>query len=76
MADRGPLPTEVQKKKISVEIRRLEHQIEHQELEVMELYSTIQSREENIESSKVAIEKQRELLLNLDGPSQDSELDG
>lgn len=71
MADRGPLPNEVQKKKISVEIKRLEHQIEHQELEVMEMYDVIQRREENIESSRKEITKQQAMLKNLEGPGKE-----
>lgn len=66
MTDRGPLPNALQKKKVSVEIRRLEHQIEHQEMEVMELLDTISRREENIESSKKEIAKQQEVLKKLE----------
>ena len=73
MADRGPLPTQLQIKKITVEIRRLEHQIEFQECEVMELQDGIIRKEENIEASKKEIEKQKALLRNIEGPGKATE---
>jgi chromosome segregation ATPase len=68
MADKGPLPTELQKKRITVEIRRLEHMIEFQEMECMDLENQILNKQENIEASKKDITKQRSMLANLEGP--------
>lgn len=62
MADRGPLPTELQIKKTQVEIRRLEHQIEFQEMEQMELRNSIDLKQENIDASKLELEKNKVLL--------------
>jgi hypothetical protein len=71
MADRGPLPSTLQIKRINVEIRRLEHQIEFQEMECMELETQILSKQENIAASQIEISKQRVMLINLVGPGSE-----
>ena len=76
MADRGPLPRDLQKKKINVEIRRLEHQIEHDEMRIMEVYAGIAQTEENIAAAKKEMEKQKTLLKNFEGPEKEATING
>jgi hypothetical protein len=71
MADKGPGPTDLIKKRINVEIRRLEYTIESQELEIEELEEKKVRLLDNIEASKLEIEKQRANLTaqnNTSGP--------
>ena len=66
MADKGPGPQELIRKRVTAEIKRLEFTIESQELEIMETYDKIKRLEENIEASKKEIEKQEANLEALD----------
>jgi hypothetical protein len=68
MADKGPGPQELIRKRITAEIKRLEFMIESQELEVMETYDKIERLHENIEASKKEIEKQQGNLDSVDNP--------
>lgn len=76
MADRGPLPSELQKKKVNVEIRRLEHQVEFQEMEIMDLENSIASKQENIGASNKELIKQRDVLKNLESQLPAKALEG
>jgi hypothetical protein len=62
MADKGPGPSDLIKKRISVEIRRLEYTIESQELEIEELEERKLRLLDNIEASKKEIIKQQDNL--------------
>ena len=66
MADKGPGPQELVRKRVTAEIKRLEFTIESQELEIMETYDKIKRLEENIAASKKEIEKQESNLEALD----------
>jgi hypothetical protein len=66
VADVGPGPPELIRKRITAEIKRLEAQIEAQELEQMELDDKKRRLEENIKASKDAIKKQESNLAALD----------
>jgi hypothetical protein len=68
MADKGPGPQELIRKRITAEMKRLEFMVESQELEVMETYDKIERLKENIEASKLEIEKQESNLEALDNP--------
>jgi predicted nucleic acid-binding Zn-ribbon protein len=75
MADKGPGPQELIRKRITAEIKRLEFQIESQELEIMETHDKIERLKDNIESSKLEIEKQQGNLQALDNPPEGGEED-
>jgi septal ring factor EnvC (AmiA/AmiB activator) len=66
MADKGPGPQELVRKRVTAEIKRLEFMIESQELEVMETFDKIERLKENIEASKKEIEKQEGNLEAID----------
>lgn len=70
MADKGPGPKDLVRKRIQAEIKRLEFQIESQELEILETHDKVRRLEENIEASKVAIEQQ---MINLDAVDKEEE---
>lgn len=70
MADKGPGPKDLIRKRITAEISRLEASIEAQELEIMETHDKVRRLEENIEATKEAIEQQR---LNLAAVDSDEE---
>jgi peptidoglycan hydrolase CwlO-like protein len=70
MADKGPGPQELVRKRITAEIKRLEFMIESQELEVMETYDKIERLKENIDASKKEIEKQEGNLDSVDNPPE------
>jgi septal ring factor EnvC (AmiA/AmiB activator) len=76
MADRGPLPKELQKKRVTVEIKRLESMIEAQELEVMEKEEQIERLKDNIKASKNEIKTQESNLINIDKDEGSEEIDG
>jgi ABC-type phosphate transport system auxiliary subunit len=67
MADKGQAPQELIRRRITVEIKRLELMIEQQELEQMEMQERISKIQENIDASKGEIEKQKVNLTALDG---------
>jgi peptidoglycan hydrolase CwlO-like protein len=67
MADKGPGPQDLIRKRITAEIKRLEHMIESQELEIMETYEKVSRLQENIAASHEAIEQQEENLVALEG---------
>lgn len=69
MADKGPGPQELVRKRITAEIKRLEFMIESQELEVMETFDKIERLKDNIEASKKEIEKQEGNLEAVDSGS-------
>jgi predicted nucleic acid-binding Zn-ribbon protein len=73
MADKGPGPNELIRKRITAEIKRLEFQIESQELEIMETYDKVERLKENIEASKDAIVKQESNLEALDSSDNNPE---
>jgi hypothetical protein len=73
MADKGPGPQDLIRKRISAEIKRLEFMIESQELEIMETYEKIERNKENIEASKLEIQKQESNLEALDNPPEGGE---
>jgi septal ring factor EnvC (AmiA/AmiB activator) len=66
VADRGPGPPGLIRKRITAEIKRLESMIENQELEIMETEEKITRLEENIQASKDQIKKQESNLTALD----------
>ena len=66
MADKGPGPQELIRKRITSEIKRLEWMIESQELEIMETDEKINRLKENIQASKDEIAKQEGNLAALD----------
>lgn len=66
MADKGPGPQELIRKRISAEIKRLEWMIESQELEVLETDEKIKRLKDNIQASKDEIVKQESNLEALD----------
>lgn len=66
MADVGPGPDALIRKRITTEIRRLEFQIESQELEILESVEKHRRLEENIKASRAEIEKQNANLAALD----------
>lgn len=66
MADKGPGPQELIRKRITSEIKRLEWMIENQELEIMETDEKINRLKENIQASKDEIVKQEKNLEALD----------
>jgi predicted nucleic acid-binding Zn-ribbon protein len=68
MADKGPGPQELIRKRITAEIKRLEFMIESQELEMMEIGERIERLKENIQASKDDIVKQESNLEALDNP--------
>jgi predicted nucleotide-binding protein (sugar kinase/HSP70/actin superfamily) len=68
MADKGPGPQELVRKRITAEIKRLEFMIESQELEVMETYDKIERLKENILASQKEILKQTDNLASVDDP--------
>lgn len=68
MADKGPGPQELIRKRITAEIKRLEFMIESQELEVMETFDKIERLNDNIQASKDEIVKQEGNLAALDNP--------
>lgn len=72
MADRGPGPKELIRKRITAEIKRLEFQIESQELEILEAGERIERLKENIGASHEAIEKQRSDLAALDKEKEET----
>ena len=77
MPDVGPLPNALQVKRINVEIRRLEHMVEMQEMECMELENQIVNKQVNIEASKKEIDKQHGLLSNINkGPGSELIVNG
>jgi hypothetical protein len=67
MADKGQAPSELVRRRVIVEIKRLELMIEQQELEIMEQHERISKLQENIDASKGEIEKQKINLNALDG---------
>ena len=73
MADKGPGPKELIRKRITAEIKRLEFQIESQELEIMETQERLIRLKENIEASRTAIEKQEINLNAVDSGEEVSE---
>lgn len=68
MADKGPGPSDLIRKRITAEIKRLEFQIESQELEIMETAEKVERLKENIAASHEAIKKQENNLEALDNP--------
>lgn len=68
MADKGPGPQDLIRKRITAEIKRLEFMIESQELEIMEISEKINRLKENIQASKDEIVKQESNLEALDNP--------
>jgi peptidoglycan hydrolase CwlO-like protein len=68
MADKGPGPSDLIRKRITAEIKRLEFQIESQELEIMETVEKVERLKENIDASHAAIKKQEANLAALDNP--------
>lgn len=75
MADVGPGPPDLIRKRITAEIKRLEFQIESQELEVLELHDRIRRCEENVAASHEEIERQHGNLAALDNAHTDTEDD-
>lgn len=65
MADVGPGPPELIRKRITTEIKRLEFQIESQELEKLEAIERAKLIDENIKASKEAMKKQEQNLAAL-----------
>ena len=68
MADKGPGPKDLIRKRITAEIKRLEFMIESQELEMMEIGEKIERLKENIQASKDEIVKQESNLEAIDNP--------
>lgn len=68
MADKGPGPQDLIRKRITAEMKRLEFMIESQELEIMETSEKINRLKENIQASKDEIVKQERNLEALDNP--------
>ena len=68
MADKGPGPKELIKKRITTDIKRLEFQIDSQELEIMEKLDQIERLKENIQASKDEIKKRESDLAAQDNP--------
>lgn len=66
MADKGPGPPDLIRKRITAEIKRLEYMIESQELEMMEKIELIERLKDNIKASKDEIKKQESNLEALD----------
>ncbi len=66
MADKGPGPSDLIRKRITAEIKRLEFSIESQELEIMETVEKVERLKENIEASHEAIKKQEANLEAVD----------
>lgn len=73
MADKGPGPKDLIRKRITADIKRLEFQVESQELEVMETQERVVRLKENIEASREAIKQQEVNLLAVDNPEEGSE---
>jgi len=74
MADLGSGPNDLIRRRNEVEIKRLEHMMASQELQVMEKQEEIRRIEENIEASKKEIEKQRVNISALDGPGNEKKV--
>jgi predicted nucleic acid-binding Zn-ribbon protein len=68
MADKGPGPQDLIRKRITAEMKRLEFMIESQELEMMEIGEKIERLKENIQASKDEIVKQESNLEALNNP--------
>ncbi|HEX4921319.1 MAG TPA: hypothetical protein VFV92_11335 [Candidatus Bathyarchaeia archaeon] len=67
MADKGQqVAAELRKKKVTTEIKRLEHQMSQQELQILEMDEQRARLEENIEASRREIEKQMANLTALE----------
>ena len=66
MADLGPGPPELIRKRITTEISRLEFSIASQELEMMEHLETIERIKGNIEASEKELDKAQFNLEALD----------
>lgn len=66
MADKGPGPKDLIRKRITAEIKRLEFTIESQELEIMETVEKVERLKANIDSSRKEIEKQERNLEAVD----------
>ena len=77
MADKGPGPDDLIRKRITAEIKRLEYQIESQELEILELDERQARLRENVKASGEEIDKQHGNLTALDnGNAGKDESDG
>lgn len=76
MADKGPGPDELIRKRITAEIKRLEYQIESQELELLELDERASRLKENIRASHDEIKKQHGNLEALDNAKEGEVTDG
>jgi len=77
VADVGPGPDELIRKRITTEIRRLEFQIESQELEILESVEKHRRLQENIEASRAEIVKQQANLAALESkPKTEKESGG
>ena len=66
MADKGPGPKDLIRKRVTAEIKRLEFQIESQELQMMEKQEEIERLKDNIKASHEEIKKQQGNLEALD----------
>jgi peptidoglycan hydrolase CwlO-like protein len=66
MADKGPGPQDLVRKRITTEIMRLEFTIVSQELEIMETQERIERLKANIDASRQEIVNQQENLTALD----------
>lgn len=66
MADKGPGPSELIRKRVFAEIKRLEFTVISQELEIMEKLEQIERLKENIKASGEEIKKQESHLASLE----------
>lgn len=73
MADKGPGPNDLIRKRITTDIMRFQFQIASQELEMMEKLENIERLKDNIKASHVEVEKQERNLAALDNPPEGSE---
>lgn len=73
MADKGPGPDTLIRKRITASIKRLESNIENQELEILETEEKVLRLHENIQATRDAILKEEANLAALDKKQTESD---